>query len=355
MTESHDDDLLRRLAAADPLDDRSLPTAGDPTPRQLLESIMTDTTDTAPSLDPASDGLDAPAGGKAPILDLPTVAGVDRFSPRRRSRATLLAAVAAVVAIVAGFALFSPGSTEPALAAVHSAAQATADFDSGRVTTTFAVTGADGDGGVETITGTAEAVFSGDDVAVTGEIDGGVEGAPINELPPTVELRLIDGTVYGSDGTTWYALETGGFIGSTAADMIDPRNVLAEVEELLDTTEVGPATVDGIATTHYQSIVDLADSSLRESGWLPTDAPDVDIEGELTVDLFIDGDGLLRRLVVSGGADITEDGESGTATLEVVTTFGDLGADIDIETPTDAVDVMDAETFDLSEELDLEE
>ncbi len=319
MTDSPDE-LMGRLSAADPVGADSLPRSNDPTPQSLLETIMS---------------TDDP-----PMLDLPDVPGVDRYRPRR-NRGVLLAAIAAVVALVAGFVILSPGNTEPALATVQSAARTTAEYDSGRVTTTFTIDGEDGDQVEHDLDGTVDLVFDGDDVAITGDVagsftEGGLDGGP-GDFPSSAEARLVDGVFYASDGTTWYSLEAVGFLGESVVDYVDPRNVLTEVEELLDATEIGTETIDGVETTRYQSIVDLGDESLRESGWLGTEGPDVDLDGELIVDFYVDDDGVLRRLTASGDAVGTDGTDSGSATFEMVTTFTELGVDQDIEAPDDAM------------------
>ena len=331
MTE-RDDDLIRRLSDADPIDPRALPTADDPTARQLLERIMT--------TDAADSPADSPIGDETPeVLDLPRVRGIDRYASANRRRGPYLAAVAAAILLIVGFIVFSPNNSQPALAAVHSAAQATAEIDSGRVTTTFDLVGSDGTS-TGAVAGEVRAEFAGSDVAVELDLTSAEGEAAGLELPAT-EGRLVDGVLYTNYGSTWYAVETGTLIGQTVVETIDPRTVLTEVEGLLETTEIGPAEVGGVETTQYRSVVDLGDDSLRESGWLPIDAADVRTEGQLTVDLYVDDAGLLRRLDLTG--DVLETGGAGSATIEITTVFTDLGADISIDAPADAV-VLDPET-----------
>lgn len=344
MTEPNDD-LMNRLAAADPTDHRSLPTSDAPEARQLLENAMS----AHPSIDePArAPAADVPAAD-APVrlLDLPEVPGLDRYSGHGRSRILLVGAAAAVILLVAGFLVFAPDNATPALAAVHSAAQATAAADTGRVTTTFSLEGTDG-AESEQIAGRLEASFASGDIAFSVEIDETIGTSDLGALPVT-EARLVDGVFYANDGTQWYSVETSGFIGQTLVDVVDPRSVLATVQDLLETEEIDTAVVDGVSTTHYRSVVDLGDDSLTESGWLALQGLDVDVEGSVTVDLFVDDDGLLRQLDIAG--DLREPGDgAGTAMFMVSTSFFDIGTDLTVDVPADAIEINPLEGFDGTE------
>jgi hypothetical protein len=345
MTEPHDtnDELIASLADADPVAGDQLPDATSPHAQQLLEDIMTST---PPSRDNQAPDSLAADGDTTPVLDLPQVEGIDRYAAPRRQRLAVIAAVAAVFLAVVGFIVVSPSGTEPALASVHSAARATAEAERGRSMTTFELQATDGEMS-ETVAGRVATEFDGTNVAATIDLDE--LSAEANSFVPTsVDVRLVDGVIYGRDGDSWYAFETGGAIGQTAVEQVDPRSVLETVQDLVATTEIGPAVIDGVDTTHYQSVVDLADESLRESGWLPVDTAEIEADGELTIDLYVDDDGLLRQLVVSGDA-VATDGSNGAATLLVTSSFFDFGADITIEAP-EAAEFIDPGTH--ADELD---
>lgn len=342
MTEPNDD-LMNRLAAADPIDHRSLPSPDAPEARQLLENAM----NANPPIDqPDPAAADPAAADPVRILELPDVPGLDRYSGRGRSRALLVGAAAAVVLLVAGFLVFAPDNATPALAAVHSAAQATADADTGRVTTTFSLNGTDGTES-EQIAGRLEASFASADIAFSVEIDETVGTSGLGDFPVT-DARLVDGVFYASDGTQWYSVDTGGFIGQTLVDVVDPRSVLATVQDLLETEEIDTAVVDGVSTTHYRSVVDLGDDTLAESGWLALQGADVDVEGSVTVDLYVDDDGLLRQLDIAGDLQEPDDG-AGTAMFIVSTSFFDIGADVTVDAPADAIEINPLEGFDGAE------
>ena len=62
----------------------------------------------------------------------------------------------------------------------------------------------------------------------------------------------------------------------------------------------------------------------------------VEADGEVTVDLFVDEAGALSRFDLSGQIQ-PADGSDGSATFEVVTVFSDVGADLSIDAPEGAV------------------
>ncbi len=325
------DALLDDLRAADPVDPASLPAADSALARQTLAAAYA-----AGSADPAEAGVDlAPTGtdgGPGAVRFVPPPV-VNRRRPRAvpSPRGRLLAASAAAVAVVAaGAVALWPGGTSPALAAVTD----TASVSSGRVTTTLSVTSSGSE--AESGSATLEAVFEGADLAVTvsdvlfsgdhGEADRASE----------LEGRIVDDTVYLNDGDTWYSAPGGSLASATAKKFLDPRAVLDTVKDLTDITDLGPATIDGVETTHYRGVVDLGGESV--ANWLATMDPSaekVQAEGEATVDLYVGGDGLLRHLDVTGNAQDPDSTDGATFTLTTV--FSDLGANLEVEAPSDAV------------------
>lgn len=341
MNADHDNDLLRLLAAADPVDPSTIPSASEQTPQQLLEHIMTE--ETTGSAD----------YGHRPNQATAMAADAQRAASNRRaslaSRGMLVSAAAAVLILLGGILVFSPDNTQSALATVHSAAATTADADTGRITSTFSME--EQGEGAEGIAGTLEAAYAGADVAVTVDAAGFGDDDQAERIPID-EFRLIGDTLYVNTEDGWIALDTNGLLGDLVADYIDPRAVLERVEELTETTEIGSADIDGVSTTHFQSVVDLGDETLSESGWAGHEGLPVEADGEVTVDLYVGDDDLLRRLELSG--EVVDDGEGDSGTFSLVMDFVDLGSDVTIEAPADA-EAFDpfADGFDgLEEELD---
>ena len=337
MTIDPNDDLMHRLRAADPVDSETLPSAGDQPAQNLLDAIMIDTHHEAAA--ESSDGfLDEPAVMHATLPEINRI----RSQGRGRRWGVLAAAAAVVMILVAGVATFLPDNTPSALAAVHSAATATADSSSGEIAVTFSLEAVDGSVS-EQVAGDLNATFDEADLAVSVNLSD--QPSTFGDgVPSSVESRLVDGKLYINDGNQWFVIEAPAGLAATVIEFVDPRAVLSKIEDLVEAEEVGPATTDGVATTHYRSVVDLGDATLGESQWLPAEAVDIDAEGEVTVDLFIDEDGLLRQFVLSGDAHEPQGDDSGTdeARFEVTTTFSNLGADLTVEAPVDAIPIDEA-------------
>lgn len=320
---NEDSELLNQLAAADPISLDAIPGPDSAPAQALLETTLQSEAGLAPS-------------GEA--VRVQSRSAVTQMSPRRsvpvRSRAMLVSAAAAVLLMVGGLLVFAPSNTPSAVAAVHSAAAA-ADADTGRITTTLSVEGTH-EGDEESHVGGFEVAYSGSDVAFS--IDPGEStsssGFDAGDLPLN-EGRLVDDVLYFNDGDVWRSLDTDGLLGQMVADFVDPRTVLEKVQELTEVTEVGETTIDGETVTHYQSVVDLGDESLTQSGWLGFGAGELEGEGEgeITVDIYVGEDDILNRLDLTG--EVEEGTDSGT--FEVTMLVTDVGSDITIEAPADAI------------------
>jgi len=327
--ETSDEQFLGRLAAADPVDPATLPSAQSPAAGELLSTIVSD-----PSAEPARPGepfvTAAPAPGPG-----------QRSEPvglLARGRGALVAVAAAVLLLVGAVVVLAPDNTPAAVAEVHDAAAVTADSDTGRIETSFVVSFDEG-GRSDTVGGLVEVVYADGDLGLSVRIDDlpadvGSEAGQF--LPALDDIRLVDDVAYIQRDGQWLAVDTGGLLGDLVVRYVDPRAVLDTVQTLTEATEVGPADVGGVATTQYRSVVDLGDQTLAQSGWLAFDGMDVEADGEVTVDLFVDGSGALHRFDLSGQVR-PADGTDGQADFEVTTTFTDTGSDLSIEAPEGAV------------------
>jgi hypothetical protein len=114
-----------------------------------------------------------------------------------------------------------------------------------------------------------------------------------------------------------------------ASDPGEMLQWLKSHEAVKDAAAVGQATVQGTSTTQYRVTVDLA--ALAKA----VDAPPEALEGgptEFIIDLYVDGDGLIRREVVRIGGDPQTGGAfafSAVATID----FSDFGLDVDVDPP----------------------
>ncbi|MDH4278653.1 MAG: hypothetical protein OEZ14_03900 [Acidimicrobiia bacterium] len=328
------DDLLTGLKAANPVsvDD-------SPLRRSEAETLLDRITSRSGGFTPFTE---TQAGRTSAEIDPSTSTRTDE----RGRRWPLLAAVAAVAVLLVGaIAVFAPAGTQPALAVVQSAAQDTADARSGRVITVFDVVGRE-DADHEALSGSMTAAFADDDFAVTLDLDPSSTVMSETEAAElaNAETRLVDGRLYATtDGERWMAIEAPEILQSTLARLTDLRTILAQVEELVEVETVGSSQIDGLAVTHYRSEVDLADQTLAESGWLPgaqgtQGTPvDIDAQGLVTVDLYVDAEGLMRRIEVSGQAEPVDDTIDASADFTVTTNFVDLDTDIVIEAPDPAL------------------
>jgi hypothetical protein len=260
----------------------------------------------------------------------------------------MVAAAAAVVLLVGSVVVLAPDNTPSALAQVQSAASAAADAESGEIITEFRLDGeaADGSG---TLGGRFEAIYDRSDVQFSLDLTQlNVAGGPgVTDTDGfddafgalVSDVRIVDGVLYIQPGGQWFAVDTDGFLGQFIDQYSDPRIVLDKVRELTEATEVGPAVVDGIEVTHFRSTVDLGDDTLSGSGWVGFDGADIGAEGEMVIDLYVDGDDALRRLELRGEvAEDTDAVDPGAGTFEVVTTFTQISDDVVIEAPEGAVD-----------------
>lgn len=298
MTSSPDPVDLGDVRAADPVRMADLPSSSSPQAQALLQQTMQSAMPSATA------------------------------SPGLRARLPLLGAVAAaVLLVVATFAVLSPSSTQPALATVKAAAQEVAVADSGRAVTTFSIEGTDG---VENMAsaGQIELLFNGDDIAVTLNLDqvpSQLEGEGA-EFFSGIETRIVDGVLYlkGGPSPDWIGLDLPQ-IALDQIDTVDPRSVLDTVQTLVNAEEVGSDVIDGVDVTVYESTVDLSDPSLSTSGWMSGLEQQLDLEtdGTITVTLSVDGADQLRRIVVTGDLTGGQDVD-GSAVFSISTDFTDL-------------------------------
>ncbi len=336
MTDPNDE-LLDLLRAADPIDPEQLPSATSPQAQYLLAQAMTGGPATAePSTAgaPVANTATAAADGRI-FVTPPRINNKPSSTAARHRGRGLVAAAAAVILVFAGLLVFSPNSTSPALAAVQNAAAETAGFSSGRSTTTFSINDAQGQTSTTgSASGTLAGAFSGTSVSLAVNASASGESL-VGDQAGSVETRLVDNKVYVKNGDRWLVTDADGLFAPAIVAYLDPRSVLTTVRKLTTTNEIGPATIDGLAVTHYQSVVDLSQQSL--DSWIPglgLAKEPVEAEGEATIDVYVDSDGVLRHLDVNGEA--RDPNGTGSAKFTLTTVFSDLGGDIAIDAPANA-------------------
>jgi hypothetical protein len=175
-------------------------------------------------------------------------------------------------------------------------------------------------------------------------------------LPDGIEARSVDGVTYVRlpiglpEGKEWVAVDTqeiGGSGSNTALDIgggTDPKKMLAYLEKVsAGVQEVGTETIRGTETTHYSADLDLAKAVDRAD--VPPALHDALDEmagsvGTVPVDIWIDGDGLLRRQQMKmdfasflpGGQDAgNASGETPTVTMTL--DLFDFGTPVEVDAP----------------------
>jgi hypothetical protein len=174
------------------------------------------------------------------------------------------------------------------------------------------------------------------------------------------ELSSDDcGTDDAAEGEEMYSCSAHVFlveVSSTEAD--DPAKTLESVAEYGSPLSViGPEDVRGVPTMHVRTHVDFrraAEASYREEGWSSRNIERA-LESVPTtlalVDVWVDGDGLVRRVRTSQSYEPPEregfpelPGDWGSFTSITTTEFFDFGVDVDIHTPPES-EVVDSDEW----------
>ena len=213
-------------------------------------------------------------------------------------------------------------------------------------------------GGSGKMTAEGAVDFGTGDSQMTMYIDGPLGSA----LSDGIETRTVDGVAYvrmpsglagipTTEGKPWFAVDASKFgnagdsspLGLTG--QTDPTKALAYLETVSsDVREVGSDTIRGADTTHYRATLDLAKSVDVNAKNVPPGLRDsmkefAGLFGSIPADVWIDGDGRVRRevLEIDFGKILRGLGAPGSATDNSVMTetldFYDFGAPVHVEAP----------------------
>jgi hypothetical protein len=298
-----DDELMDVIRRARP-DDRAA--ARDAGPQALVDEIL---------------ALPRPATGPAaPVGSAP----VRRLRPAHRNWFVGAAAVAA--ALAASF-LVVVQADEPSAATVVDTALARSTALADRSGRAHVVARYEYDDGlVETMDDNWE--FSGEDSSVTFDPS---ERTDRDEWPIN---RRVDGELYlylpghgPKAGTMEWYRTTGADAASGGRLDLVPATLLSELDPAGGFDEVGHGEVRGVDTTH-----------LRAADPEGTPVPDLDDVYGRTVkslDVWVDGDGLVRRLeLVTVGEAQRRPGDADLVEMRMSVELFDLGEPVTIEVPT---------------------
>lgn len=178
----------------------------------------------------------------------------------------------------------------------------------------------------------------GQDRPVQGEGDvdvvAGASRLTVTLLGATSETIAIGGRTYGRNATTgrWEYTDGGGGVFDPARLVIyDPAALRASGKAF---SRVGAETIDGEATTHWRTDVDLV--SLL--GAIPgTDGGMVRLATS-TMNLWLaDGDGRLRQLTLDAQGTATSRAATNAYRLALTLTYGKFDTDVAVIAPTGAV------------------
>lgn len=266
----------------------------------------------------------------------------------RRALASALAAAALLVPLAAGC-----GEEASAAEVVAASADATVEATTARVSMVMDMSGMPGMDGDLSLEGEGETDFESGRAAMRMDMSALLEqaGAP-GGLDGTIET-LVDGNfMYMRGGMftqgidlpegTWLKADLQEFADAQGIDLAqaqqagtnDPRQQLAMLKGVSEdgVEELGEEEVRGARTTHYRAEVDL-ERALEESGAV-IDREDFERYVDslpfdsTTVDLWIDGDDRVRRMVMEMPVP-----EGGNATIAMTMEFYDFGAELDLEPP----------------------
>ncbi|MFO7572135.1 MAG: hypothetical protein R6W48_05970 [Gaiellaceae bacterium] len=257
------------------------------------------------------------------------------------------------------------------------AAQTSADATSGRFSFGFEVSspelehelGLSGEGAFDAASG--RAAFSADMssfMTLLGGLFAGIGGGDGPDLGDpalwTIETVRDGSTTYVKvpaladelpDGKSWVKAEDGQAVEAGSFKLrefeqftqADPKQFLETLEELSGEIEVvGTETLRGVETTHYRATVDaesVAASASNESGQDLGGLTDQFVGqsgiSEVPIDIWIDGEGVVRKVLLD--VEATPPGDSAPSHAMVSFELWDFGQPVEIELPP-ASEVVDA-------------
>lgn len=263
-----------------------------------------------------------------------------------------LFAVGAAAALVAGCGEGGETVTiEATPSAVARAATSTLDGSSGRFTMTMQFAG-----GMVDLDLTMDGAFDGESgrAEVLLDLSQMVGQVPLDQAPP--ELNLSEPMRMVIDGSTVYLCWSGiaamtggrpcGSVDAAAAGIPtggtgDPTAFLRALSGSDQVEEVGREEVDGIDTTHLRGTLTMRQAL---DAMDPDDAamllqqldqygvsPDALLDVAIPFEVWIDDDGLVRRMTQT--VDLDAMGAPGGGTMAMDMRLFDLGDDIDIDVP----------------------
>lgn len=259
-------------------------------------------------------------------------AGEDAAAPTTRATAVEGGGDATTTTLAA-----APGADAEPVAVLDDTVERTAAVESGRYE--MVVTYDTGSVGAEPVTpvrATGEFTDQGRSLRIEMDL-----GEPVG----TIEEVIVDGIAYVTvPGAGCQEIDLSdllGSVGGSGGGAMDPGAFLEQLRAIDgDVQELGPLDVRGVATTHYAAAYTLTDAiaampdeqgeALRQ---MYDTLPQSFLETEQAVDVFVDDDGLVRRMQVATTSTDVE-GVALPSTTTIMDWF-DFGADVSVEAPGD--------------------
>lgn len=242
----------------------------------------------------------------------------------RLRAACLLLPIAAVTVLASGC------SDTVSLDPVAKAADVTAKQTSEHMTMTATITS-----GTQTVTATGSGDFQND--PNLGELTMTASGAghamTIHEVMQETSVYMNSNLFTGQlpDGKTWLKIDYGKTMSSlglstSALTSSSPADMLQRLQASGKVTTDGPATVGGVATTHYTAILDpgraakIAKALKAKVDYGP-------------VEVWVDSQGRVRRMQMSW---LQEAGVTPEQTFSMTMTLSDYGEPVKVVVPPDS-------------------
>jgi hypothetical protein len=192
----------------------------------------------------------------------------------------------------------------------------------------------------------------------TGELaDGGRSLHMVMTSEPdvsgSIEQTLVDGTAYVEiAGTGCQTIDLSDLLGSGSfsggSGAADPAAFLQQLRGVSgDVADLGPHDVRGVATTHFSTAFSVREAlaaapteQAEAMEQLYAGMPDSFLDAEQTMDVFVDDDGLVRRMQIESPG-VTVSGVTVPSSTAILDYF-DFGAEVSIEAPTDCSDEFES-------------
>jgi hypothetical protein len=176
-----------------------------------------------------------------------------------------------------------------------------------------------------------------------------VNGVLYERLPGDLISRLSGGKPWISLDVTKLSQQGGGSLQQLMTDSpSDPTQMLGFLQGVGSASKVGPDTVDGVPTTHYNVTIDLDKASARQSGAGKQAIQTLEDEigsHSLPAQVWIDNQGRLRKITMqetlSGmpattdahGTDQSSAPSTGHVSFSFTATLSDFGVPVTVTAP----------------------